>query len=628
MADTRRLQFIIDAENRIGNAVGQAQAQLDKLQSNIERSADASRKVAFALAGATAALGAFGISALKSAGEMEQTKIAFETMLGSAEKANQLYSDLVKFAAKTPFELKGLETASKQLLAYGFTQEQLLPNLKALGDIASGVGMDKLPNLILAFGQVKAATKLTGMELRQFTEAGVPLLGMLAEQMGKPVSAIQEMVSAGEIGFPAVQQALMSLTGEGGRFNNLMEKQAKSLGGMWSNLQDAWEQFLRGQGSKLLEWGKRFVAMITDIVQNSLPKWIEGIEKIIKFFEEHTTAIYIVAGAIMGALVPAIYSAALAFASAALALAPFLIGGAIIGALVAGIVWIVQNWDMIKAKAMEIWNAITAYLSGIWQSITGAIQAAWNGIKDFFSAIWEGIKMVFQFYVAFMTGLVLMAFQAMGIDLVAVFQTIKEFFTVFWADITAAFQWAVDGVRNVWNTAWNAVRDFVAPIWGSVKTTISEALGWILTKFKEWTAPLTNAWNSLWQGVGTALTTVWEGVKNTIKESINWIIGKVNSVIESINSVARKGAGVIGFSAPQIPTVPMLAEGGIVRRPTLAMIGEAGPEAVVPLSGRFAGAGMGGITIQITGNTFMGEEGIADRIGRDIMRAIKANVRL
>jgi phage-related protein len=223
-----------------------------------------------------------------------------------------------------------------------------------------------------------------------------------------------------------------------------------------------------------------------------------------------------------------------------------------------------------------------------------------------------------------------MAFQAMGIDLVAVFQTIKEFFTVFWADITAAFQWAVDGVRNVWNTAWNAVRDFVAPIWGSVKTTISESLGWILTKFKEWTAPLTNAWNSLWTGVGTALTTVWEGVKSTIKASINWIISKVNSVIESINSVARKGAGVIGFTAPQIPTVPMLANGGIVNRPTLAMIGEAGPEAVVPLRGglAMAGAGFGGITIQITGNTFMGEEGIADRIGKDIMRAIKTNVRL
>uniref|UniRef100_UPI002B1DFA00 tape measure protein n=1 Tax=Pseudomonas atacamensis TaxID=2565368 RepID=UPI002B1DFA00 len=80
--------------------------------------------------------------------------------------------ELTKFAASTPFELKGLETASKQLLAYGFEQKQVLPNLKALGDIAAGVGMDKLPQLILAFGQVKAATRLTGNELRQFTEAG------------------------------------------------------------------------------------------------------------------------------------------------------------------------------------------------------------------------------------------------------------------------------------------------------------------------------------------------------------------------------------------------------------------------------------------------------------------------
>lgn len=82
-------------------------------------------------------------------------------MIGSAKEADSFVKDMISFAAKTPFEIKGLETASKQLLAYGFNQKEVLPNLKNLGDIAAGVGMDKLPQLILAFGQVKAATKLT-----------------------------------------------------------------------------------------------------------------------------------------------------------------------------------------------------------------------------------------------------------------------------------------------------------------------------------------------------------------------------------------------------------------------------------------------------------------------------------
>ena len=222
---------------------------------------------------ATAALTAVGTAAygftsqaLKAAASWEQVNVAFTTMLGSADNAKVFMNELVAFAKTTPFTLTGLQEASKQLLAYGSSQEEVIPQLRMLGDIASGVGMDKLPNLILAFGQVRAATRLTGMELRQFTEAGVPLLQTLADQFKKPVSEIQEMVSAGQIGFADVQKALQGLTGEGGRFNNLMENQSKTLSGMVSNLQDAWNIFLTQQGARLIEWAKAAVGAATQVV--------------------------------------------------------------------------------------------------------------------------------------------------------------------------------------------------------------------------------------------------------------------------------------------------------------------------------------------------------------------------
>ncbi|MFZ6014824.1 MAG: tape measure protein [Patescibacteria group bacterium] len=281
MADTK-LSIIVQAKDQASKDIERLNGKLGNLGKGFAAVGTVATAAAGAIAVVATGVGILGYNAIKAAGELEQQRVAFETMLGSAEKAGEFIKDLTNFAKSTPFELKGLENASKSLLAYGFAQEEILPNLKSLGDIASGVGMEKLPNLILAFGQVKAATKLTGMELRQFTEAGVPLLDQLAKQMNKPVAEIQAMVSAGEIGFPAVQAALAALTGEGGRFNNLMENQSKTFGGMVSNLKDSWDLFLRGAGEPLLDWAKAIIEKLIFITNNVLPPLVTRLDEFIK----------------------------------------------------------------------------------------------------------------------------------------------------------------------------------------------------------------------------------------------------------------------------------------------------------------------------------------------------------
>jgi tape measure domain-containing protein len=358
MFGNNELSIVIRARDEASKVFSGVERNALGLHRRLDAAAGASRAFALGVGAGAVAIGGLGYAALKAANDMEQTRIAFETMLGSASKADEFVKQLVSFAKTTPFELQGLQTAAKQLLAYGFAQEEVIPNLRALGDIAAGVGMDKLPNLILAFGQVKAATKLTGMELRQFTEAGVPLLAMLSEQLGQPVAAIQKMVSEGEIGFPMVEEALKRLTSEGGRFNDLMAKQSKTLGGMLSNLSDAWHIFLAGEGEKLLDWAKKFTEAAIYIVENVLPVWVNRIAALVDWLGKHKSVLYIVAGAIIGALVPAIYAAVVAFGALAIALAPFIIGGAIVGGIVAGVAWIIEHWDMLKQKALAIWGAI------------------------------------------------------------------------------------------------------------------------------------------------------------------------------------------------------------------------------------------------------------------------------
>lgn len=154
---------------------------------------------------------------------------------------------------------------------------------------------------------------------------------------------------------------------------------------------------------------------------------------------------------------------------------------------------------------------------------------------------------------------------------------------------------------------WEAITTFLFGKWEMIKSVVAAGLGWVRDKFQAFTEPIAKAWNGLWDGLTTSVKMAWEGVKNVVKGSINWIIEKINVVIESINKVAQKGAKVIGFNAPQIPTIPLLAEGGIVNRPTLAMVGEAGPEAVIPLN-KLGSFGGGNITITINNPEFKNQD--------------------
>jgi tape measure domain-containing protein len=190
-------------------------------------------------AAAVGILGAsIGALAVRQAGRFEQFNVAFETMLGSTERAKKLMEEITTFARKTPFELTGLVENSKRLLAFGFEADKLIDTLDTLGNITAGVGKEKMPQLILALGQVRAATKLRGQELRQFTEAGVPLIEELAKVMGKEEKEIAKLVSKGEVSFDLTLAALNNLTKKGGRFANLMVKQSQTLFGIFSNIKD------------------------------------------------------------------------------------------------------------------------------------------------------------------------------------------------------------------------------------------------------------------------------------------------------------------------------------------------------------------------------------------------------
>ncbi|WP_426473448.1 tape measure protein [Chryseobacterium balustinum] len=180
-------------------------------------------------------------------GEFQKTEIAFSTMLGSADKAKVLMGQMVDLAAKTPFSLKDVSVGAKQLLAFQVPAKDLLDTLTRIGNISAGVSVP-IDRIILAYGQVKAAGRLMGTEMRQFTEAGIPMYAELAKVLKTDETAIKGMIEAGKVGFKDVEQVIKNLTSEGGMFFELMEKQSTSMSGRVSNLGDQWDQMLNKIG--------------------------------------------------------------------------------------------------------------------------------------------------------------------------------------------------------------------------------------------------------------------------------------------------------------------------------------------------------------------------------------------
>ena len=182
-------------------------------------------------------------------GQFQQLEIAFGTMLGSEEKATALMQQMVNTAAKTPFDLMGVADGAKQLLAYGVSAEKVNDTLVRLGNIASGLSIP-LNDIVYLYGTTMVQSRLYAQDVRQFTGRGIPLVKELAEKYHTTAEGINEMVSAGKIGFPDVEEVLNKMTNAGGQFYQLMEKQSSSLTGQIANLQDAWDSALNSLGEK------------------------------------------------------------------------------------------------------------------------------------------------------------------------------------------------------------------------------------------------------------------------------------------------------------------------------------------------------------------------------------------
>lgn len=272
----------------VRGAMAQAQVQADNYTVSLARQSGALDRLTgqFASYVSIYSLLRFAKQIRDVTGELEYQRVALQHLIQDEEYGSQLFERIKAAAIESPFRIKDLVTYTKQLAAFRIEQEELFPTMMRLADISAGLGVD-MDRLILAYGQVRAASVLRGQELRQFTEAGIPLVDLLAEKFselnGKAIktSDVFELISKRAVPFSMIAEIFEDLTEKGGMFYQMQEKQAATLAGRWEKLKDAYDIGLQSVGNtKTFEVYNNLVLGVLNLIAKNLrllPKLIEGV---------------------------------------------------------------------------------------------------------------------------------------------------------------------------------------------------------------------------------------------------------------------------------------------------------------------------------------------------------------
>lgn len=217
--------------------------------------------------GGVTALKNFATELVNVRGQFQQLEIAFSTMLKSKEKANKLMLELVDIAAKTPFDLQGVASSAKQMIAYGSSAENVGDELVMLGNVAASVG-SQLSEIAYLYGTLRTQGRAYAVDIRQFAGRGIPIYEELAKVLGVTKDEVSGLVKEGKVGFKEVEQAFKNMTSESGIYYNLMQEQSKSLTGQLSNLGDAWDTMLNEIGKDTQGIASAGISGLKGLIEN------------------------------------------------------------------------------------------------------------------------------------------------------------------------------------------------------------------------------------------------------------------------------------------------------------------------------------------------------------------------
>lgn len=451
---------------------------------------DVSKKSLAVLGGIGAGLAALGVASVKAGASLQSTKTAFTNMLGSAEKAQDFLGKMQDFAAKTPFEFSQVSQAAQKFIAFGFSAEQVIPTLTAVGDAAAGVGLgaEGINRITLALGQMAAKSKVQAGEMMQLTETGIPAWKMLADQIGVSVPEAMSMVSKGAIDAATGITALVS--GMEQSFGGMMDQQSQTISGTWSTLMDGLEQSAAQVGLQIAE-----TLNLTGIFQSlgdMLTNFAATVQSsgltealLTAIPPEFQAGILLIVSTLTGLAIPAIgllvtkvTLMAAPFMAAVTAAAPFI---AVAAAVATALYAIVKSGMTVE----DVLGAMGIQMETVTRAVD-AVQAMMSAAAQTIIANLQALEPVFTLVAAVMGAAFYVSLQIIG----AVVNGVLNFISVLSECVTwilNAFTYLVEGIGSCIDEVGSILSDMadsVLPSWASsglstIANFVSEAISWL-----------------------------------------------------------------------------------------------------------------------------------------------------
>lgn len=208
--------------------------------------------------------------AIDSAANIQTLQTSFKVLIGSAGEAQRAIQSLQVFANETPLEMPEVAASARMLLAYGFSAKEVQKELRMLGDVSSGTGQ-RIEDIAYLYGTARVQGRLFQMDINQFTNRGIPIISELAKVMGVAEAQVRTLTEAGQIGFPEVQAAFQNMTGEGGKFKDMMLEQSKTWNGAISNMRGNIDMLFQAFGQPIIEELTPTMTALADKVLELVP---------------------------------------------------------------------------------------------------------------------------------------------------------------------------------------------------------------------------------------------------------------------------------------------------------------------------------------------------------------------
>ncbi len=577
-------------------AKDEASKVLDGVRDNAARTADASRQFATGLAIAGAAAATFVGAGAKIAGDLEASRAGFITLLGSAKAADDAIAMIKRDAANTPFELPGLIAANQLLTSVtknAGQSENLLMNVgKAL--TAMGKGQPELDRIIVNLQQIGATGRATMMDVRQFAFAGIPIFEMLSQATGKTGQALEDFISGGGVTFEMLEGMFNSAGAAGGRFADAFANQAGGFNQIWANLQDtvtiAMADIVTKSGA--FDMIKNAMSAVGDWINNNKDRIVAGIQTMFKWIGDNAP---VIAGVILGALVPAFASLAVSVWATLAPLIPFMAAGAAIALVISKVVESMGGWGNVMKALSPVLTNVGNFLRGALATGIDVVKKAIEFLRPSFEALWNTITTnllpTLQRLWNFLSPVLIPALQVIGMIIGGVVvgaiwllvNTLNVLWTIgaavtnalitSWQAVVNAVTWVANLIGTVLTGAFNILSAIATPIinaivgvftfafniitgyinillavWGYVFAVIRGIAIEVFNAVWSFASPIFNAIGSAIQAVGGFFGGVFNNIRNTAISVFSAIWGFISPIINNIrNAFGAAIDGVVGF---------------------------------------------------------------------------------